>query len=225
MPDEGQRPIWSERIERYDAPGIDWIDCEKWRAYLLDKRMQRWGFPRVMLRSRLSAFRTETESESDAVEMLNDYVEDFHRYASEGSGVAIYGDVGVGKTTLVCAVCRELLENGTIESARYWDVANLLAKLRPNGCAEEERAEILQDAMKSSILVLDDLGAHNTTDWVREQIGLVVNHRWSNGLPTFVTTNARTEEAEQSLGSRTLSRLLHNTMAIGIEGADKRAAW
>lgn len=223
-PNEGMRPEWRAHVARWNAPGLIWTECERWQPYLLDRRMRRWGFPRIMLRAHLAEYDAHTDEESEAVAMLQEYIIDFYGYVRDGAGIAIYGDVGVGKTTLACAVCRELLERHKIRVARYWDVADLLARLRPQKAEDDQRAQIVQDCMACAVLVLDDLGAHNTTEWVREQIGIIVNHRWSNGLPTITTTNARIEEAEQSIGERTMSRLLHNTITIGIEGPDKRAA-
>jgi len=222
---EGERPHWVEKIERHGGPGFDWVACERWEPYLLDRRMLAWGFPRLMLRKTFDDYLAETDSEQKAVELLRDYVADFYDYAMQGAGVAMSGDVGVGKTTLACAVCRILLSEQKIRSARYWDAANLLAALRPTDNDQDQRRQTVHDCMRCAVFVLDDLGAHNTTDWVREQVGLIVNHRWSNGLPTIVTTNTSVDDAERSLGARTISRLLHNALTVDIQGKDRRAGW
>ena len=43
--------------------------------------------------------------------------------------------------------------------------------------------------MEAELLVLDDLGAERTTDWVDETLNLIVNTRYSERRPTIFTSN------------------------------------
>jgi len=70
--------------------------------------------------------------------------------------------------------------------------------------------------------VLDDLGAQRTTDWVREQMNLISNARWSNGRPTIMTTNTGPDEITATLGPRAASRLLGGALGIEVDGDDRR---
>ena len=52
------------------------------------------------------------------------------------------------------------------------------------------------------LLILDDLGAHNSTPWAQEKLFQIINHRYNNRLPTVVTTNQRLEELDPRIASR-----------------------
>ena len=49
--------------------------------------------------------------------------------------------------------------------------------------------DILQPVMQADLLVLDDLGAEKTSEWVEETMNLVVNTRYNERRPTIFTSN------------------------------------
>ena len=49
--------------------------------------------------------------------------------------------------------------------------------------------DVLRPVLDADLLVLDDLGAERTSEWVQETLGLVVNTRYSERRPTIFTTN------------------------------------
>jgi len=59
------------------------------------------------------------------------------------------------------------------------------------------------------LLILDDLGAHNYTDWTRNKLFSIINYRLNYMLPTIITTNINLEDLEHFLGERTTSRIIH----------------
>jgi DNA replication protein DnaC len=66
----------------------------------------------------------------------------------------------------------------------------------------------VERARQAPLLVLDDLGAHNYTDWTRNKIYSIINYRLNHRLPVVATTNISPENLEGYLGERTTSRLL-----------------
>jgi DNA replication protein DnaC len=72
------------------------------------------------------------------------------------------------------------------------------------------------------LLVLDDLGSERVTDWVREQIFLIINSRYEEMLPTVVTTNDTLEELEKHVGQRIISRLMETCQGLILDGEDFR---
>jgi DNA replication protein DnaC len=102
-------------------------------------------------------------------------------------------------------------------------VPELLAKIRASFKSTDETPDdIIRTAKKAPLLVLDDLGAENSTDWVLEQLFLVINHRYEYMLPTIITTNCNGRELEQRIGRRILSRIAEMTDPIQIKAADYR---
>ena len=60
------------------------------------------------------------------------------------------------------------------------------------------------------LLILDDLGAEKDTEWVREQLYRVVNHRYFEKLPMVITTN----EGVTGLDPRIASRIRDETNGV-----------
>lgn len=86
----------------------------------------------------------------------------------------------------------------------------------------EHGATLLEDLTEVEVLILDDLGAERPTDWVRERLYLVVNQRWQAQRITLFTSNEPLDQLETAIGSRTLSRLVGDTVLLTLSGGDYR---
>jgi DNA replication protein DnaC len=218
----GQKPKWTKDRSGYGSPGFEWVACDRWRIHQLDRAMKECGFPELLIPKGFSQFHPSDERDGKALKFCELYVENFYAQVDQGKGLGLFGGVGVGKTHLAVATARQILERHLVRTARFWDVSNLLANLRPVDGHEQGSRLIVADCMTCGLLVLDDLGSHKTTDWVREQVGMIVNHRWSNRLPMIVTSNYALERSADSIGERTVSRLKDATMYLRLSGSDRR---
>jgi DNA replication protein DnaC len=63
----------------------------------------------------------------------------------------------------------------------------------------DERLETIREA---PLLILDDLGAHNSTPWAQEKLFQIINHRYNSRQPTVITTNQRLEDIDPRIASR-----------------------
>jgi len=126
----------------------------------------------------------------------------------ESKGLFIYGNVGSGKTFLCSAIANHLLYHG--QRVLFLVVPDLLDEIRASYSGESDMTEIqvLRTARNSPVLILDDLGAHNYTEWARNKIYSIVNNRLNNGAPTVINSNLNLGEIEEFLGERTTSRIV-----------------
>ena len=82
--------------------------------------------------------------------------------------------------------------------------------------------EIIEQAKKVELLVLDDLGAEKPSEWVVEKLFQVVNYRYNEMLPTIFTSNLSPEELENRIGERTVARIIEMAKVIRMVGKNLR---
>lgn len=126
-------------------------------------------------------------------------------------GLIFTGQVGSGKTFLACCIANALLEQG--KKLLFVVVPDLLDKIRSTfdgqrqGGADLTEQNLTDAAREIPLLFLDDLGAHNYTDWTKNKLYSILNYRLNQCLPTIITTNISLEDLEEHLGRRTTSRI------------------
>lgn len=121
-------------------------------------------------------------------------------------------NIGVGKTHLAIAAAREgmwLYNPRNYECIlTIWDVPTLLSEIR-NSYNGGGPGDIMEPAMASGILLLDDLGTehYGTESWYQSTLYEIFNARWKNHRTTIFTTNFAPDDLRSRLGERVWSRL------------------
>ncbi len=117
----------------------------------------------------------------------------------------LLGRFGCGKTHLAAAIANKVVANGI--PTLFLTVPDLLDTLRftfsDQDTSFEERFEQIR---KAPLLILDDFGTQNATEWAREKLFQILNYRYINQLPLVVTTNLPLEQIEGRMRSRLLDR-------------------
>ncbi|MDR1070934.1 MAG: ATP-binding protein [Gracilibacteraceae bacterium] len=170
---------------------------------------QRAGLPKAMRACRFEGFRFDfyTGEHLTRARKAFQAARDFAAQAltdPAAVGIMLTGAVGTGKTFLAACVANEI-----IDRVLFLIMPDLLDQLRASFDEDSKTREqdILDLARSVPVLILDDLGAHNYTEWVRNRIYTILNYRLNERLPTVVTTNLMLSEIEEHLGDRTVSRL------------------
>jgi DNA replication protein DnaC len=103
----------------------------------------------------------------------------------------IMGGTGVGKTHLAAAIANHVQAHG--EFVFFSIVPDLLDHLRSAFAPHSETTyDALFDKIREAyLLVLDDLGAENSTAWATEKLFQIINYRYNQRMPTVITTNHR----------------------------------
>jgi DNA replication protein DnaC len=124
-------------------------------------------------------------------------------FACEPRGwLVLLGGYGSGKTHLAAAIANYRLGLG--HAVLFVVVPDLLDYLRATfGPSSDAALDERLDAIRESpLLVLDDLGAHNSTPWAQEKLFQILNHRYNSRAPTVITSNQRLEELDPRVTSR-----------------------
>ncbi|MBI5648992.1 MAG: ATP-binding protein [Chloroflexi bacterium] len=158
----------------------------------------------------------------DARTTLQEYCANIAAYLDESIGLILSGPVGCGKTHLAIGAAKLACAFGY--TALFVNAPTWFQELREsygtsNSTVEQERMEQMRTA---DVLILDDLGAEKPSDWARERLYIVINHRALARRVTFATTNRALEELEHVVGERVMSRLYGDALALALVGSDYR---
>ncbi|MGW8889371.1 ATP-binding protein [Streptomyces sp. NPDC055749] len=142
------------------------------------------------------------------------------RQVATGPSLLMAGVVGAGKTHQAYGAVRRLVRSGVGVRWRATTAADLYAELRPSSDTDSER--VLAAYSRVPLLILDDLGAAKSSEFVEEQTYRLINRRYNYMLPTLITTNLRISDLKAYLGDRVTSRLAQMTTRVEFEPVDRR---
>ena len=118
------------------------------------------------------------------------------QYPTIRKGLYLYGDFGVGKSFMVAALAHDLSEKrGVSSTLLHYPSFVIDAK---NAISDGNVKTLVDEIKLSEVLILDDIGAEQSTAWVRDEIlQVILQYRMQENLPTFFTSNFDFEELEQ----------------------------
>lgn len=152
-------------------------------------------------------------------------VADWPQRVASGEQPWVLGGNGSGKSAWAAALVMALVDMGV--SARFENVSSLLdAERRSFDGGGSGR---LSRARGCDVLVLDDLGKEQVSDWSVATLFELVDARYRSGKPTVVTSNLnraqiarRMGEKDSSAAMAIASRLSERSQLIDMDGADRR---
>lgn len=100
----------------------------------------------------------------------------------------LHGPTGVGKTHLAVAIANLRAQKG--DSITLWSVPDLLDNLRHTYSNPNETTfySLFDSVRNCELLILDDFGAQQMTDWALEKLYQLISHRHDRLLPTVITS-------------------------------------
>ena len=204
------------------------IAAEKEAA--IKKRLNLINFPSSLKNvSFLDVYRDDVQR----LTVLKRMIEFVNDYPNNLKGLYLYGDFGVGKSFMVAALAHDLSEKRGVSSTLLHypsfviDVKNAIG---------DGNVKTLVDEIKlSEVLILDDIGAEQSTAWVRDEIlQVILQYRMQENLPTFFTSNFNFEDLELHFAKgkhgndetwearRVMERIRYLAEETRLEGVNRR---
>ena len=164
---------------------------------------------------------------------------------TDGRGLLLTGEIGVGKTHIAVGILKELIGGRGVQGL-YYDYRELLKEVQNSYNPQVSATElgILRPVFEVEVLVLDELGAAKPTDWVWDTVAQILNSRYNERRTTIITTNypnqagllatvpetpksragsaMRQETLGDRIGERMLSRLQEMCVVVEMRGKDFR---
>jgi DNA replication protein DnaC len=218
--DTGWKPVDDNGVRR-----VTRCDCRRDAAGQL--RLASANIPKRYQHCTITNFAAYNESLTRAAEKARLVAEQF---PVVGKGLFFEGQPGVGKTHLAVAVLKQVIER-TGARGLFYDTRDLLRVIRStyDQTTRTTELEILRPVMTADLLVLDDLGAEKTSEWVEETMNLIVNTRYNERRLTIFTSNYKDipDDTDPNallfrIGYRMRSRLHEMCEFEVLDGADYR---
>jgi DNA replication protein DnaC len=201
--------------------------CDCWRETAVRQALAEARIPRRYQHCDLDNFAVYNEQLGKALAEARRLAQSF---PVVDRGLFLLGPPGVGKTHLVVAVLKQAIrERGA--RGLFYDTRDLLRVIRStyDPIVRTTEVEVLRPVMAVDLLVLDDLGAEKTSEWVEETLNLIVNTRYSERRTTLFTSNyddipdsTEPNSLVGRIGFRMRSRLHEMCEFLKLDGADYR---
>lgn len=170
-----------------------------------------------------------TDDRFDILSYLSDFSNQY-RTKQFVKGAYIYGTFGIGKTFLLGALAGTLAQKGVHSYLVH--VPSLIFDLK-NAIGDNTLHEKLAELKTAQILMLDDIGGENLTQWVRDDIFMtLLDYRMREQLPTFFTSNLSFDQLEEHFkgttiederkAKRIMERIKFLSQPFLINGANRR---
>jgi len=218
--DTGWKPIEQNGIRRV-------VRCDCRRARLGQERLADSNIPKRYQHCTIANFTAYNESLERAAVQAAAIADAF---PAVSRGLFLEGQPGVGKTHLAVAVLKHVIQ-ATGARGVFYDTRDLLRVIRStyDPSIRTTELDILRPVMRADLLVLDDLGAEKTSEWVEETMNLIVNTRYNERRLTIFTSNYEDipDDTDPNsllfrIGHRMRSRLHEMCDFVVMDGADYR---
>ena len=191
------------------------------------------------------------EGQKEAFSIVQKFTDNFID-GEKQVGLLLLGGVGSGKTFMVASVVNNIIdeiykkvdeseaENAIEKTAAagysFWhfrpkipvifiSVADLMNQLK--ACFNKDPDDdisprIIETLQKVELLILDDLGAEKSSEWVCEKLFEIIDYRYNENLPMLVTTNCVPEELKKQIGDRNFDRLREMCALVTVMAKSQR---
>ena len=165
--------------------------------------------------------------------VLNRMIKFVNDYPDNRKGLYLYGDFGVGKSFMVAALTHDLSEKRGVSSTLL-HYPSFVIDVK-NAIGDGNVKNLVDEIKQAEVLILDDIGAEQSTPWVRDEVlQVILQYRMQEDLPTFFTSNFNFEDLEKHFARgkngndetwearRVMERIRYLAEETRLEGENRR---
>lgn len=110
-------------------------------------------------------------------------------------GIYLQGSFGIGKTFLMAGMANYLVEQGVqVTMVNY---PSFVVDVK-NALSDNTTSLYINKVKNAQVLVLDDIGADQSSSWVRDEVlGVILQYRMQEQLPTCFTSNLSMQQLQE----------------------------
>lgn len=162
--------------------------------------------------------------ECDNLDEIRNHINKYH-------SIYAHGKYGVGKTHMLHWLAQTYNNRGhhiffELAAQIHHDLINEINYTKATG---EYKISITKRMQLSELLFIDDLGNEKMTDFVHECLQIVIDYRYRNDMPTFITSNYTLNELfdkwRTTIGDVKAGQLVSRIKTFGaveIKGRNRR---
>ncbi|MDM8279139.1 primosomal protein DnaI [Ligilactobacillus agilis] len=184
--------ISNHRIEVNYVPTVELMAQRERIA--MQNRVRTIKLPKSLRQARLDTY--EQTYRQDALKAAAAFILAYQKHPKMfHKALYLHGAVGVGKTYLLAAIANKLAEDGFESVLVHFPSFAVEMK---SSIGSNVTKQLLDDIKNAPILMLDDIGAEQLSSWLRDDIlGVILQHRMQEELPTFFSSNLPMEQLER----------------------------
>jgi DNA replication protein DnaC len=198
-------------------------ECERKRQYIRQREVEK-----LLESSRMpELLREKTFENFEISDGTKEAFEIAQKYCREGGrGIVFAGSCGIGKSHLAAAIMNVEIEK--FRDVVFCTVPELMDDIKRTIRNQEESSELMELVKNADLLILDDLGAEKSTEFVAERLFVIVNARLMRKKDTIITTNyTKPSDLIDKLGGgvtgqRIVSRIRELCQWVVVTGKDYR---
>jgi DNA replication protein DnaC len=138
-------------------------------------------------------------------------------------GLLFMGPQGIGKTHLAVAIIKQLMKLKSVPCL-FRTFPELLKEIQNsyNPVSRASELSLLEPVLETEVLVLDELGAQNPSEWVQDEASYILNYRYNAKKVTILTTNFQDEAEKKEKKVEITDSLLTNAEYEKLEKKERK---
>ena len=165
------------------------------------------------------------EEDLTAFQTLAQIKEDVLNFVKDGRVLYLWShNIGNSKSSWSCKILNTylaLISNGNCFKDRAWFEYVPTFLLLSKEFKSEDRNIHIQNCMDRELIVIDDIGAVNNSNYDISVLSSIIDNRYSKNLATIYTSNLSPNELERNIGVRLADRVCSD-IVIQLKGGGRR---